>query len=63
MFVSPETQLGCYGFQFTAGGETGINTINTVQNADAPLYNLAGQEVSDDYKGLIIQNGKKSIKK
>ncbi|MBQ9261346.1 MAG: hypothetical protein IJ185_04515 [Prevotella sp.] len=63
MFVSPETQLGCYGFQFTAGGETGINTINTVQNADAPLYNLAGQKVSDDYKGLIIQNGKKSIKK
>ena len=25
-------------------------------------YNLAGQQVSDSYKGLVIKNGKKYVK-
>lgn len=32
-------------------------------NANAPVYNLAGQRVSKDTKGILIQNGKKFIKK
>ncbi|MCR5077441.1 MAG: hypothetical protein K6A82_05305 [Prevotella sp.] len=41
----------------------GINTVATEANEDAPLYNLAGQRVSKDYKGVVIQNGKKFINK
>ena len=42
------------------GQTAGVNVIKT-NNADknAPLYNLAGQRVSKDYKGVVIQNGKK----
>lgn len=31
--------------------------------ADGKMYNLAGQLVGDDYKGIVIQNGKKWLKK
>lgn len=30
---------------------------------DGKIYNLAGQLVGDDYKGIVIQNGKKWLKK
>ena len=43
---------------------TGINEIsNGSLNANAPIYNLAGQRVGKDYMGVVIQNGKKFIKK
>jgi hypothetical protein len=44
---------------------TGIEVIKTVaeQNADAPIYNLAGQKVDKGFKGVVIQNGKKMIQK
>ena len=32
-------------------------------NENAPLYNLAGQRVSKNYKGVVIQNGRKYIVK
>ena len=47
----------------SAGGSDGINNITTdVENANAPVYNLAGQRVSKNAKGILIQNGKKFIK-
>ncbi len=48
------------------GGETtGIDNLNVNDNfdANAPMYNLAGQRVGSNYKGVVIQNGKKYIKK
>ena len=44
---------------------TGIHNVEreNVNTANAPSYNLAGQRVSKNYKGIIIQNGKKFIKK
>lgn len=44
---------------------TGINEVETTGNElkDAPLYNIAGQRVDESYKGVVIQNGKKFIKK
>lgn len=43
---------------------TGISKITTTTNtADAPMYNLAGQRVDSNYKGMVIQNGKKVMKK
>ena len=44
---------------------TAIKNIatETEANANAPIYNLAGQQVSKDFKGVCIQNGKKFINK
>lgn len=43
----------------------GINNVHAEKavNTNAPIYNLAGQKVSNDYKGIVIQNGKKFINK
>ena len=58
-----KSQIGIYGFEFTPGS-TGISDITADKaNADAPVYNLAGQRVNKDTKGILIQNGKKFINK
>ena len=46
------------------GGEetTGISTVKSVEN-DAVIYNMAGQQVDGNYKGIVIKNGKKMILK
>lgn len=66
LMFNPKNQLGLYGFQFTEGDNTnGVETItaNKVWNADAPMYNLAGQKVDKSYKGIVIQNGRKFYNK
>lgn len=48
------------------GGETtGISKVATEQTApeNTAMYNLAGQRVSNSYKGIVIRNGKKFINK
>ena len=49
------------------GETTGINTLDnfTISPFDnnAPMYNLAGQRVNKSYKGIVIVNGKKILKK
>ena len=48
----------------TGAETTGINTINaTTIDLNAPAYNLAGQKVSENYKGVVIKNGRKMIQK
>lgn len=43
---------------------TGINSITTdAADANAPVYNLAGQKVGKEYKGVVIKAGKKFIQK
>jgi len=59
---SSNSQLGFFGYEFTPSG-TGISNITATDDADAPVYNLAGQRVSKDTKGLLIKNGKKFINK
>lgn len=34
-----------------------------VNNSDAPMYNLSGQRVDGNYRGIVIKNGKKMILK
>ena len=46
-----------------SGGTTGINGLDHQTADDAPMYNLSGQRVDKNYKGIVIQNGKKMIKK
>ena len=43
---------------------TGINNITTeATDANAPAYNLAGQRVGKNAKGVLIKNGKKYVVK
>ena len=42
---------------------TAINTISVKANNNGAMYNLAGQRVGENYKGVVIMNGKKMIKK
>lgn len=44
---------------------TAVKTINVAPtaNVNAPMYNLAGQQVNASYKGIVLQNGKKYINK
>ena len=43
---------------------TGINEMNANgANSNGAIYNLSGQRVDDNYKGVVIINGKKMIKK
>jgi hypothetical protein len=41
----------------------GINEVKTTRSNSDVTYNMAGQRISKDYKGLVIRNGKKFIKK
>ncbi len=57
-------------YPFVIGDEenetTSINSIENgelrIENSDY-IYNLAGQKVSKDYKGIVVVNGKKVIRK
>ena len=42
--------------------ETGINGVKAEDNGQATVYNLAGQKVNSQYKGIVIRNGKKVVK-
>ena len=43
-------------------GTTGISEMLNIK-VDSAVYNLAGQKVGKDYKGVVISNGKKMIQK
>ena len=45
------------------GGATGINVVKTNNIAGDVIYNLAGQRVDANYKGVVIKNGKKLLQK
>ena len=48
----------------TTVSAAGIKNVQTIEvNEKAPIYSLAGQRVSKDYKGVVIQNGKKFVRK
>ena len=44
-------------------GKTGINNIIADQLKNGTVYNVAGQMVTESYKGLVIKNGKKFVNK
>lgn len=45
----------------SASGETTRISIPAVETNNVPRYNLAGQRVGKEYKGVIIQNGRKYV--
>ena len=63
---------------YTGGGETneteiqwyeidwatlGVNDVKVTKVNDGAVYNLSGQRVNKDFKGLVIKNGKKMVVK
>ena len=45
------------------GGADAIQTAKTVNTVNGVRYNLAGQKVDENYKGIVILNGKKFMQK
>ena len=41
--------------------ETGIHAMQQTKRTDGNVYNLAGQKVSPDYRGIVIMEGKKVL--
>lgn len=41
---------------------SGISEISADTDVNAPAYNVAGQRVNSNYKGVVVKNGKKFIK-
>ena len=49
---------GASSIQFRFDDATAISTVE-MESSDDALYNMAGQRVSSDYRGIVIKNGKK----
>lgn len=62
-------QIGFQGVKFFKGKtikdyNTGVKAVKVAEeDANAPIYNLAGQKVEKSQKGILIQNGKKFVNK
>ncbi len=51
------------GYAFTFTDLTGIRLVETAAGKNSPRYNVAGQRVGADYKGLVIVDGRKMIQR
>lgn len=58
---TPEIKSG-YIVSITSS-PSGINHVNADKAQSGIRYNMAGQEVNKDYKGMVIVNGKKFVQK
>lgn len=59
-------QMGAMPFAIVTSFNTeasGISSAKTEKKSDGRMYNLNGQLVGESYKGMVIVNGKKFIKK
>ena len=58
------TRMGFYGFKYVTGTSTGISDIQAPKSSkDGATFNLLGQKVASNAKGIVIKNGKKFINK
>lgn len=63
-FVSDDSSVKALSFTFDDDAATAITTIATGSEAGKTgTYNMAGQRVGDNYKGIVIVNGKKILRK
>ena len=56
------SKLGFYGFELSDQA-TAVKGIKNIAENNGVAYNLAGQKVGKDYKGVVIMNGRKMIQK
>lgn len=63
-YIKANTPVAAKQLNLVIDGQTTGLKLNTVNgNIEGETYNIAGQRVANSYKGLIIKNGKKIIKK
>lgn len=63
-YIKANTPEAAKQLNLVIDGQTTGLKLNTVNgNIEGETYNIAGQRVANSYKGLIIKNGKKIIKK
>lgn len=63
-YIKAKTLAAAKQLNLVIDGQTTGLKLNTVNgNIEGETYNIAGQRVANSYKGLIIKNGKKIIKK
>lgn len=60
LHVAGSSAKSFFGFD---GTETGVEYVATESQPAGPTYNLQGQRVGNDYRGIVIVNGKKVINK
>lgn len=58
----PKTASAKTGFAFD-NSTLGIESVGTETSKNDVMYNLAGMRVNNNYKGIVIVNGKKMIRK
>ena len=61
--VDVDYSEAAYDAQYDPSTASGINNVNVVEKANGTMFNLAGQKVANNYKGLVIKNGKKVVMK
>jgi len=49
----------CYSFEEI---NTAVDMIKEEIDTDAPMYNILGQQIGKNYRGIVIKNGKKYLK-
>ena len=58
------TRINLMKLTVTRPTTTAINSVSTVTvKGNGKIYNLAGQQVTESYKGIVIKNGKKMVQK
>lgn len=63
-YIKAKTPAAAKQLNLVIDGQTTGLKLNTVNgNIEGETYNIAGQRVANSYKGLVIKNGKKIIKK
>ena len=51
------------GFTFNFADATGIKEVSAPEVNNDAIYNLVGQQVTKNYKGVVVKNGKKFLNK
>lgn len=65
-FTNTGEQVGFVAVVYTSdeavpNGIVSVNANNTI-DLNGPVYNIAGQRVGKDYKGIVVVNGKKFVR-
>lgn len=62
-FFCTGSKLGFFGYTFEPGAPAGLSEVPSVLKEAAAIYNLGGQQVGSNAKGIVVKNGKKVVNK
>lgn len=62
-YLTPSVAMAAAKINIEYSEVTGITSIKTTTIENDVMYNLAGQKVGNDYRGIVIKNGYKFFNK